>query len=192
MPSPIGHALAGAAIALVADSLQKDRRDSQPRAKLVAICIGLALAPDLDFVYPPIHRTMTHSIVAVVLALAAAAVISRRRSVASVWHMALTCGCAYGSHLLLDWLGDDGNLPSGVQLLWPFRNTWYISEWHVFRATVRSEFFQPSTLLANMRAVVQEILILAPIATCAWLLRRDPRGAGSLNADGPTQDNPSP
>jgi membrane-bound metal-dependent hydrolase YbcI (DUF457 family) len=191
MPSPIGHALAGATIALVADSLHKERQDPRTRAKLLAICVGFAVAPDFDFVYPPSHRMMSHSFVAIVLSVAAAGVIARRVSLTPVWQIALLCGLAYGSHPLLDWLADDTKLPSGVQLLWPFSDTWYISQWRVFRATTLEGFFRPDTILSNALAILQETVLLAPIALGAWSLRRVRLPVDFLQADRTSRDNPS-
>ena len=48
MPSPLGHALAGAAIALTAQSVRSDPRNTAGNAGLLIACTGLAIAPDLD------------------------------------------------------------------------------------------------------------------------------------------------
>jgi hypothetical protein len=85
------------------------------------------------------------------------------------------CGLAYASHLVLDWLGNDSKLPAGVQVLWPFSDTWYISSWGIFRATHLEGFFLPKTMMSNSLALLQEFVLLSPIAFSAWLLQRNRR-----------------
>jgi hypothetical protein len=70
---------------------------------------------------------MTHSITAVLVATIIAHWMTRWRTGVFNWRLALLCGAAYGSHLLLDWLDNDTKQPAGIQLLWPFSNQWFIS-----------------------------------------------------------------
>src|SRR5256885_15429968 len=68
MPSPIGHALGGVAVAWSVELVPRFRESLRPISpRVTAICAALAAAPDLDLVYPPIHRTVTHSVGAVAL-----------------------------------------------------------------------------------------------------------------------------
>jgi membrane-bound metal-dependent hydrolase YbcI (DUF457 family) len=173
MPSPLGHALAGAAIALVAEARQPQPRQARFDNVLLIAGIGLAMAPDLDFIYRPVHRIMTHSITAVVLVGLIAWLVGRRTRPDRSLRIAMVCGLAYGSHLLLDWMGNDTNLPAGIQAGWPFDRTWYISQWGVFAAThVGRRFWQAGTMAANALAMLREVAILGPIALAAWALAR--------------------
>src|SRR5438046_3190622 len=141
MPSPIGHALAGVAAAWAVDLIPGNRawrtapddRSWYERAGggLTVACAFLGAAPDVDLAFIE-HRTVTHSIGAVcfVAVFAAALAANARRPVARV---ALMCAAAYGSHLLLDWLGTDRYPPLGLQLLWPINKEWYISGVDLFR-----------------------------------------------------------
>ena len=172
VPSPVGHALAGAAIAWVAQSIQRAPRDTRCETTLVIACASLAVAPDLDFVYPPVHRMMSHSVAAVVAVAATAALIARRTDPARASRVALVCALAYASHLLLDWLGRDTKLPAGLQILWPFSDAWYISPWGVFHSTYLDGFFRPRTLMSNATTVMRECLLLTPVAFMAWLVSR--------------------
>ena len=144
-----------------------------------------AIAPDFDFVYPTMHRMMSHSISAVIAATVCAAIVAHRTKQERPWLTSMVCGLAYASHLALDWLGGDAKLPAGIQLLWPFSDTWFISSWNVFGATVLASFFERQTMIANLVAVLRELAILGPIALGAWLLRgrarpaRQPAAAGS-------------
>jgi membrane-bound metal-dependent hydrolase YbcI (DUF457 family) len=179
MPSPIGHALAGIAVAWTADLIPGDRtwRTAPASAPwhlragngITLACAGLAAAPDLDLAFMP-HRTATHSIGAVVIVglLAAALAANARRPVVRI---ALMCAAAYGSHLLLDWLGADYYPPRGLQLMWPINHEWYISGVDLFRQTARLRVFTRGPMLTNVRAIVQEIGILGPIVAALWLVR---------------------
>jgi len=188
MPSPIGHALAGVAVAWSADLVDGGR--SSPR--LVAACGGLAMLPDADLLIPSTHRMATHSIAAAVVVFIIAAAVTgqvtratRRcqtlqRGNAGVrhlhgatqgWRTAILCALAYGSHLLLDWLGADFFPPRGIQLLWPVSDRWMISGWDIFRQTARRQFLTAPIIRQNALAVAQELAILLPIVLVLWLVR---------------------
>jgi membrane-bound metal-dependent hydrolase YbcI (DUF457 family) len=179
MPSPIGHALAGVAAAWAVDLIPGDRAwrtapDTQSlycRAGggLTVACAVFGAAPDLDLAFIE-HRTVTHSIgaVCVVTLFAAAIAASRRRPIVRITAM---CAAAYGSHLLLDWLGVDRYPPLGLQLLWPINHEWYISGVDLFRQTARQRIFTRGPMLVNLRAIAQEIAILAPVVVVLWLVR---------------------
>ncbi len=164
MPSPIGHALAGTAVAWGADAL--DRQPSSTR--LVATCALLATVADVDLLLPRYHRSVTHSAVAVVLVLIIAAVVTGR---VKRWRIALVCAVAYASHPLLDWLGADTLPPFGIQFFWPFVHQFFVSGFDVFAETERRHPFSGPTLVQNLRAVVQEVAIIGPLAVASWLVR---------------------
>src|SRR5581483_9005994 len=148
MPSSVGHALGGVAAAWAADLLPGDRawRTGPPDASwfrragdgLTLACMILAALPDIDLFWH-VHRTMTHSIGAVILSgvLAAAVAAAIRRPVARV---ALMCAAAYATHLVLDWVAVDHLPPYGLQALWPFSDRWFLSGWDLFRQTERRRF----------------------------------------------------
>ena len=179
MPSPIGHALAGMAVAWTADLIPGDRAwrtvpgtgpwYQRAGGNLTLLCAGLGAAPDLDLAFGA-HRTVTHSLGAVVVVglFAAALAANARRPIARV---ALMCAAAYGSHLLLDWLGTDHYPPRGLQALWPITREWYISGIDLFRQTARLHLFTQPVILTNVRAIVQELAILGPTAAAIWLVR---------------------
>jgi inner membrane protein len=177
MPSPIGHALAGVAVAWTADIVSPPlSRGETGRVgltpvmtpTLVVTCAVLATLPDLDLLRPGLHRTWTHSVTAVVIVTIIAAVVTGR---VTRWRTALVCGAAWASHLLLDWLGTDLYPPYGIQLFYPFSDRWYISGWDVFRQTARLHFFTPEIIRQNTLALAQEIAILGPVLLVLWLIR---------------------
>ena len=175
MPSPIGHALAGAAVVWTADAI--DRRPSS--ARLVAACAVLATLADLDLVMPGYHRSFTHSVTAVAIVFIVAAavtgqVISRRADSSAAqarWRIALVCAGAYATHLLLDWLGSDTLPPFGLQALWPFIDRFFVSGLNVFAETERRNPFTGATLVQNLWASAREVAIVAPVAAALWLVR---------------------
>ena len=78
MPSPIGHALAGVAVAWSAEQLPGSAGLKRPFSPAITgLCAALAAAPDLDLLYSPIHRTMTHSVGAILLVFIVATVVTR-------------------------------------------------------------------------------------------------------------------
>jgi membrane-bound metal-dependent hydrolase YbcI (DUF457 family) len=179
MPSPIGHALAGVAAAWLADLVPGNRGwRTGPAALswyrragngLTVTCAVLAAAPDLDLLFGT-HRTVTHSITAVgVVALVAAATAAYAER--PVVRVAAMCAAAYGTHLFLDWLGADNYPPRGIQLLWPFSQSWYISDADVFPQTARQEMFSAPSIMKNVRAIAQEMVILWPVVAALWLVR---------------------
>jgi membrane-bound metal-dependent hydrolase YbcI (DUF457 family) len=185
MPSPIGHALAGVAVAWTADLVPGNRAWRRPSAGtwyqragggLTVIYAGLGAAPDLDLAFTA-HRTATHSVgAAVVVAVVAAAIAAGAgRPIARV---TLMCAAAYGSHLLLDWLGADFYPPRGIQLMWPFNHEWYISGLDLFRQTARLRIFTRGPMLANVRAILQEIAILLPPLALLWWARTRQENSG--------------
>jgi inner membrane protein len=180
MASPIGHALAGLAIAWGADLVPGARawRGGPPAASwftragngLTLTCAALAAAPDLDLFFGRFHRTATHSVTSViVVALVAAWVAGRGRLPA--WRVALMCAGAWGTHILIDWLSADQSVPRGLQILWPFDGTWFISGWDVFIGSERHQMFSAATMRRNVEAIAQEVAILAPIVVVLWLVR---------------------
>jgi LexA-binding, inner membrane-associated putative hydrolase len=167
MPSPIGHALGGAAVAWLTDLLPGPPVASR---RVVVACAGLAVLPDADLLLPLAHRTVTHSVTAVaavaLLMIVASAVTGQVNG-----KLGFACVAAYASHLLLDWLQADPTPPLGIQLLWPMSSTWFISGWDVFRGTERRRVLEAATLAHNAAAILQEIAILVPVAAAAWLVR---------------------
>ena len=163
MPSPVGHLLAGVATSWIAERIPQP---SAPRASSVrwtAACAFLAASPDLDLLFSAPHRTATHSVGAALLVTIIAGAVTGWVTGRFSWRVALTGGAAYASHILLDWLGSDPNPPAGIQAFWPFTLAWYISPWTVFSITERRHFFTATALATNVRAILTEVAIMAPL-----------------------------
>ena len=179
MPSPIGHALAGVAAAWIVDLLPGDRvwrtapaSDSWYKRAgngLTLSCAALGAAPDLDLLFAT-HRAATHSVSAVVFVGLLAAVLAANAG-RPAGRVALMCAAAYGTHLLLDWLGADNYPPFGIQAFWPFSDGWFISGITIFTQTARQQLWTSASMVKNITAIVQELAILGPAVIALWLVR---------------------
>ena len=183
MPTPIGHALAGLAVAWAAGPPHGEQRLLRQRLTralarpLTLVCIALAVLPDLDLLYPPTHRTATHSVGAIIVVTIIAAGVTAWVTGRINWRIAVVCAAAYASHLVTDWLGADRNYaPYGIQMFWPFDNTWYISGWDVFPQVERRNPFSMATIRTDIVAAIWEIVILGSVVLVVWFARtRSPR-----------------
>jgi membrane-bound metal-dependent hydrolase YbcI (DUF457 family) len=180
MPSPVGHAIVGATIAWLAkpDASTTDRSRETERLNALkattAAAAFLAAAPDLDLIFPWTHRTASHSITAVAIVCLLTILATRVTGQVTGWsarRIVLMCTVAYASHLALDWMAVDDTPPRGIQMLWPFSHAWFISNWDLFRGTARLGVFTAAAMRQNILAVVQETLMLGPIAWVVWSIR---------------------
>ncbi len=220
MPSPIGHALAGVATALMGErdtpaspftperlltpdlkvgptesaakrptmvchNAMRGRRVG-PVSTLTVVCAVLAMLPDIDLLYLPLHRTATHSVFAALLIFIVAASVTGWVTGRVSWRVAIVCGAAYGSHILCDWMGKDASIPHGIQALWPFSDRWFISQWPLFPGTERRQVFSERSILINLWALVAELAIFGPVVVALWL-RRTRRSRGPISGQGGRQ-----
>ena len=198
MPSPFGHALAGLAAAWSADLIPGQRlwRATPPTASLfnraggtvTAICTGLAVAPDLDLLFRA-HRSVTHSLTAVAAITIIAAGMTGWVTQRPVWRVALMCGGAYATHLLLDWLAADPYFPYGIQIFWPFNDGWHLSGLNLFPGTERRRLFSLRTLRINVLSVALETAVLFPVVVLLWLVRI--KALAGLAPEVPGGDHPA-
>ena len=89
-----------------------------------------------------------------------AAACTRQRRV--VW-IATVCALAYGSHVLLDWLGADQSRPPGVMALWPLTKDHYISGLNLFFSPSWSFWDTRQFIIGNVRYLAREQLVMIPI-----------------------------
>jgi membrane-bound metal-dependent hydrolase YbcI (DUF457 family) len=180
MPSPFGHALAGAALAWAADLVPGRRawRTAPPDASwgrraggaLTLACAVLAAVPDADLLFR-MHRTWSHSLGAVILVTILATAVTGWVTRAPAWRVGMMCGGAYATHLLLDWLAVDDYPPAGIQMWWPFSRQWVISGLGLFKQTERYPLFSMRTWHIDVIAVAWEAAILLPLVVLLWLVR---------------------
>jgi membrane-bound metal-dependent hydrolase YbcI (DUF457 family) len=180
MPSPIGHALAGIAVAWGADLFPGNRgwRTVPTTASwyaragngLTLACAALAVAPDLDLLFGGSHRSVTHSFVSIAV-VALIAILGAVRARLPVARVAWMCAGAWATHLLLDWLAADPSIPRGIQAWWPFNDRRFISEWDVFPGTERRQIFSEPSIRLNMAALARELAFMLPLVLGLWLVR---------------------
>lgn len=126
------------------------------------------MAADLDLLLQR-HSQFTHSVGAVLIVFAAAAILLRGRP---RWvPLALALTVAYASHPLLDWLAEDATPPRGITALWPLSREYFLSHADIFRGISR-ELWKPGAVRHDVVAVLREVAILAPLAVGAWWVRR--------------------
>lgn len=164
VPSPVGHLLGGIAAGLLA-APASDRR-------VLTVCAAAAVIPDVDLFLPLPHRGPLHSLAAAgVVGLIAFVVIRRSRSRSDPSRAAFAVALAYGSHVLLDWMGADTSTPRGLMALWPMTSDYFIADITIFRAISR-RYWLANFWLDNTVAVLQEVAILGPaVAVVAWRQR---------------------
>ncbi len=176
MPTPIGHALAGLAVAGTAGG----SRLSGPHIAILAFC---AAAPDLDLVLRLFdgvnhHRGPSHSFA--MAAFVALGTVFLRRAGLDLPGPALM-GAAWASHVVLDYFGLDTSPPIGEMALWPFSNGFHASPVSVFYDIPRS--FSAAATRHNLIAVAVEVAILAPLAWLCWRGSRSGEGSRPAGCD---------
>jgi hypothetical protein len=154
MPSPIGHALAAAAVGWAVDR-------PRPSVRRTLLLVAVGLAPDLDLLFGT-HSTYTHSVGAIAVVTVVAWFVTRDvRLTAAI-------AAAWASHLLLDWLGSDSRDPIGIMALWPFSTEHYQSELYVFDAISRRYWMPEQFVWGNLKAALREVAILLPVLGGAY------------------------
>ena len=186
MPTPVGHALAGIAVALAGRRGRpvRDVRSFLTSSTTLA-CVALATLPDLDLLTPPFHRTATHSVTTTIAVAVVAAVTTapapRGASGTGVfrriaWSAVAMYAAAHASHLLLDWLNCDSSPQPGIQALWPFSARWFSSRWCVFPGEERRHIFTVDAMVRNLSVLAWELGIVGPVVAALWWLRRATTG----------------
>jgi membrane-bound metal-dependent hydrolase YbcI (DUF457 family) len=186
MPSPLGHALAGVATAWSATLIARRPVSRLSPTTLAVLCATLAALPDADLFFPSTHRMVTHSVGAIALTFILAAGVTGWVTGRVPWRLVLVCTAAYGSHVLLDWLGVDLRQPRGIQALWPLSHAWYASDWAFFPRTERRAMLSWPTVAINLKAALFEVGILGSlVAALGWAtLRRTRRSLVQPSAPG--------
>jgi membrane-bound metal-dependent hydrolase YbcI (DUF457 family) len=153
MPSPVGHALGGIAAGV---------RLTGASRRSLWILAAIGAAADVDLLFGA-HRGISHSIGAAVGAGLLVWAIARS------WRWGVAALCAWGSHVLLDWLGADSWPPLGIPALWPFSDAYYRAPFPIFPSVSRQYWLGMRFLAFNALALSVELAMLLPIA---WFVTR--------------------
>ncbi len=172
MPSPLAHAMSGAAIYLALR--ETDGVDSR-RMAIVAFTASLHdldLLPGLLFGAEwAIHRVATHSLAAALLFSAGVYALLGARPHASAMRMWQMLSLAYLSHLLLDWVSYDDTLPQGIAIWWPLSTDYYMAKVTIFNNVVRHDLLAPPVLAHNALALLWEAALIGPLLWWTWRRR---------------------
>jgi len=172
MPSPIGHTLAGCAIALALIPPE------MPHAwEVWAWCLLSANLPDLDFIPGLLagkprtfHRGPSHSIMAALVASGLVAALATWSSMPWLTQVGLMF-LAYGSHVGLDYFTPG----RGVLLTWPFSRRRYqaVRPWFLSMTVSDTcqDFWGGSGGRHLLRAIGREVLLVAPGVAVVALVR---------------------
>ena len=170
MPSPIGHALGGAAAGLL---IAAPGATARARWTQLATFAAVGVAPDLDLLVGR-HRLESHSIgLALIVGLIAA--LMRWPIARSRLQIFLAAAAAWFSHAVLDYLGADTSRPYGVMIWWPFSSTYYYAGLSILLPISR-RWWLAGTVTHNLMAAAREVLVIGPVAVAAvwWKWRRLP------------------
>src|SRR5687767_4270066 len=115
MPSPLGHALAGLTVHVLSARGAAERRSLRRAARLVD---GRNH-----------HQAETRSVGAAALAAVVVWAAARLGHWARPEALGAAAGCAWLSHLVLDYLGLDTHPPIGIMALWPFERGFHKAPW---------------------------------------------------------------
>lgn len=195
MPSPVGHSLIGLALGVAAYLPRGPWSAWRARVRGAAgpLLAGviLANAPDLDYLPGVLrgdlnayHHGYTHSLGWILLAGGGAWLVWKGRRPRIGWREAVFVFAALASHLVADWLTDDGRPPYGIMAWWPWAPDYTISPVTPFWRLLKKNY---ADLLQwhNVGAVLVEIAWCLPLVLLACIVRRC-RGAGALCTCGPT------
>jgi membrane-bound metal-dependent hydrolase YbcI (DUF457 family) len=162
-----------------ASQLARLREHIPPDWRRAAVFAMLGALPDIDLLFHA-HSTYTHSLGATLLVGLVAWLLLRvrdgdgdrgsDREGTSRAIVALACGAAYGSHVLLDWLGTDTSPPFGITALWPFSSAYFYSGIDLFPAADR-RYWLPGFWQRDLTAVAWELILLLPLTLVVLWLR---------------------
>ncbi len=141
------------------------------------------------------HRSITHSLLAVLVFGVAVALIARLLRAPALRAGLLASGL-YLSHLMLDFLSGNPSEVSGQPLLWPLMKDDVMSPWSPLAGVFHGvpgdgvwQFLQTLVSWHNLEVILMELLVFAPFLLVARLLRRAAPG-GYAGLEVPPQSEP--
>jgi inner membrane protein len=183
MPSPVAHALAGAALYVGLMPRGAVGADWRPwgLAALAGAAADLDFLPGLLVGNPSrYHHWATHSLLAaLVFALLVAPLAGP--VLGAPGRGTAVLAAAYLSHLALDWVTVDRTVPRGIPLLWPASDAVFLAPVQLFADIHHGASWQAFVNWHNASAVLTEAVVLGgPVAAlCARRLRRPVPATGA-------------
>ncbi|HAY45817.1 MAG TPA: hypothetical protein DCY55_05980 [Gammaproteobacteria bacterium] len=167
MASPVAHSLAGVSILAL---FFPDRLRYLP---IIILSVFTATLPDFDLIVPGIgHRTVMHSITfSVVISMSLFIWLKIKDSplylvIPSLFFLGI------GSHIIIDWVSLDLSEPAGLVIGWPWNMNYQISDNPIFLNVHRNDFFEPTVIAHNVKALLQESIIMFPVTLLILFWRR--------------------
>jgi membrane-bound metal-dependent hydrolase YbcI (DUF457 family) len=171
MPSPLAHSLG--AYAAIGFANPESVTTPEGRRRTFGIAAIFGCLADVDFLVAqftrnPVlqHHYFTHSIpFAILVGLISYTILLAMHSNASLKKAGLIT-LAYMTHLLLDFLTQDGGRPYGIPLLWPFTHQHFVSPVIIFFSIHRggwNDLFSAH----NIIGICIEFLVMFPFAYAA-------------------------
>jgi membrane-bound metal-dependent hydrolase YbcI (DUF457 family) len=167
VPSTLGHSIAGLA---VAELFQCREGRVRRQALLMANAADLDMLPGLLTRRPPdaTHGRVSHSLGAAVIVGVGAGLWEKARGRRFTPRF-LQAAAAYGSHILLDYLGKTPG--DGAPVWWPFSRDPHTSERHWFKTIISHSkergFWKGLVNRSNVAALAQEAAVTAPVYLAA-------------------------
>jgi inner membrane protein len=149
------------------------------RRWLLLASVAIANLPDID-ILPGLllgdprafHRQGSHSLIAALAVGGLVALLVRHWQLNRI-RWGIWAAVLYTSHIILDMLVADPSPPRGIQLLWPFSETYFSFPISLFG---RFDYFDPNLgmvrsilSLQNVFTVLREIIVMSPLV---WLTQR--------------------
>ncbi|MBN1269922.1 MAG: metal-dependent hydrolase [Kiritimatiellae bacterium] len=183
MPSPFSHTLIGASLgigyAVPRARLWRDLFASlRVHWKPVLLAALFANAPDVDYV-PGIltgdlnafHHYYTHSLGWILLVSVGTWLCLRAFRREASWGLLVFLFALLVSHLVADWLTEDGRAPYGIMAFWPFSSRYFITPYPVLPRWLKTdwgEIFQ----FYNLKAAFVEVARVLPVLIAVVLYKR--------------------
>ena len=140
--------------------------------KRLLLFASLGVLADIDFLFG-VHSAYTHSVGATMVVGVVgvvATLLDRKHS----GRFAIAAALAYGTHILLDWLGSDTVAPLGVMALWPLTTDYFLSGLYWFPSVCR-QYRELGCWWNNLASIGWEIAFLGPLAVGVLYLNRRSR-----------------
>jgi len=178
MPSPVGHSLAGLCVVIAT----RNRLPVSKQGWLLVGSIVVANLPDIDFLpglvvgnLSSFHHQATHSLIAVAMFGFLVSLLAMRNNLRGIF-WGIWAGSLYFSHLMLDLLVNDPAVPYGLQLLWPFSTSYFISTVTPFQSFQYSASYLVQTdhifSIHNLTTIAYEVVLIAPFVGLTWFVER--------------------
>lgn len=171
MPSPIAHSVTGFVIFRLFSKDKQATLCGENGLYTSFIVIFLSNVPDLDFIPQLLtgekyHHGLTHSITFTVLFAVVVGLIGRLFRKQIFKRLFFLTLIIYGSHLFLDFFTEGGK---GIQLLWPFAESFFISPISVFPGAHHSKGLVD---LSHLVFVIFELFYSAVLLVGLWIWKK--------------------